>query len=80
MAIPIMMVSAWAPPEVGVPGTEFHANAGEINTPISCELVWPEPNIDTADWQTVPVQLSRTEGGNRPGTSSGWSISPWSLA
>jgi hypothetical protein len=31
----MMMVSAWAPPEMGVPGTEFHANAGEINTPIS---------------------------------------------
>ncbi len=32
-----MIVSAWAPPEVGVPGTEFQASAGEINTPISYE-------------------------------------------
>jgi len=37
MAIPIMMVSAWAPPDMGVPGTEFHANAGEINTLVSYE-------------------------------------------
>ena len=56
MAIPIMMVSAWAPPEVGVPGTEFHASAGEINTLISHGMVWPEPNIDAPDWQTVPAR------------------------
>ena len=31
IATAIMIVSAWAPPEMGVPGTEFHASAGEIN-------------------------------------------------
>ncbi len=37
IATAMMIVSAWAPPEVGVPGTEFHASAGEINNPISYE-------------------------------------------
>ena len=31
----MMIVSATGPPEVPVPGTEFHANAGEINNPTS---------------------------------------------
>ena len=35
IATAIMIVSAWAPPEVGVPGTEFHASAGEIKIPAS---------------------------------------------
>ena len=56
MATAMMMVNAWAPPETGVPGTEFHANAGEMNTSISYEILWPETSIDDANWQTVPVR------------------------
>ena len=37
IAIATMIVSAWAPPEVAVPGTEFQACAGEINNLVSYE-------------------------------------------
>ena len=55
MATPMMIVSAWAPPETGVPGTEFHASAGEINTSISHQMDPRDVKSDEASWQTDPV-------------------------
>ena len=55
MATPMMIVSAWAPPETGVPGTEFHASAGEINTSISHQMNPRDVKLVEASWQTDPV-------------------------